>query len=363
MRNGLNTGNMSELVHEIRSNPLEAQFRYSVASELGCSGDAIARVQTLAGGSIRIARPFEFYSNRDRDAQVARTSQEYLLTALGGCAMITFLLGCSARAVSLSALGMDVYAEVPEAGPLRNVNYCFDIEADVDRTVLSSLARHVACFSPNHRTFTDGNEVRVIVSGVTPHDERTGQTVRPTSVASPERGPVSPVSARLDWQYGTQIRACTSWSGRTRDGLWVDQPKQALGLDRAPNPQEYLLGSLNAELLHRLGSVNSDLVKTIVQSSGKIDLRGLLNVDPAAPTRVHELELSIGLRRAVAEADIARIQQAVSACGTYQTICERTSVSVAVKQGGQELDRFITDHDFVRKHLSSLEHDSPTGKE
>jgi uncharacterized OsmC-like protein len=361
MRNGLNTGNMSEFVHEIRTNPREALFRYSVGSTIGCDADVLAQVQTLAGGSLRIARPFEVRTGRGRGAQRdprgERTCQEQLLVALGGCAMITALLGCAARAVSLSTLSMDIEAVSVPGEPLRDVSFTLQFGCGASSDILSSLARHVACFSPNHRTVLDRNEIQVSLR------RETGARclVVPQRATAYDRGVEEKVAGRLEWQYGTQIRARTRIGERARsEELWVDQPKQALGLDRAPNPQEYLLAALNADLLDGFVAIAAERKVAMrdcrMHSSGKLDLRGLLNVDTAVPVRMHELSTTLCVDSEAPQDEVLDMYNAASTSSlVHETICRNNSIRVRVEQQGRQIDEFISNGEFVREHLCSME--------
>ena len=64
----------------------------------------------------------------------------------------------------------------------------------------------------------------------------------------------------------------------------VDEPLELLGENTAPNPQEYLMTALNACIMVGYvagAAVNGiTLSKVEIETSGQLDLRGFLGIDP-----------------------------------------------------------------------------------
>ena len=64
----------------------------------------------------------------------------------------------------------------------------------------------------------------------------------------------------------------------------VDEPLQIGGTDTQPNPQEYLLAALNACMINGYAAICAlegiRLDKLEIKTSGNIDLRGFLGIDP-----------------------------------------------------------------------------------
>jgi uncharacterized OsmC-like protein len=99
-----------------------------------------------------------------------------------------------------------------------------------------------------------------------------------------------------------EFRARSAWRGQTQSEtsieaykigglqvkrqfkITVDEPLELLGKDTAPNPQEYLMTALNACVL--VGYVAGAAIKGIalskveIETSGQLDLRGFLGLDP-----------------------------------------------------------------------------------
>lgn len=93
---------------------------------------------------------------------------------------------------------------------------------------------------------------------------------------------------RLDWETGTRSKVTTlpMTIGRhrvPRDFSWtIDEPRQLLGLNHSPNPQEYLLSGVGGCLLvgYAVGaSVMGIVLDTLeVTVQGELDCRGFLHV-------------------------------------------------------------------------------------
>src|SRR5947207_6653202 len=101
------------------------------------------------------------------------------------------------------------------------------------------------------------------------------------------------------------FRVHTAWRGQTRSRttvesytiggqevrrhfeIDVDEPHELLGQNSAPNPQEMLMTALNACIT--VGYVAGAAIKGIrldkveIETSGKLDLRGLLVIDASVP--------------------------------------------------------------------------------
>jgi uncharacterized OsmC-like protein len=99
-----------------------------------------------------------------------------------------------------------------------------------------------------------------------------------------------------------EFRVKSEWKGRTRSEtsidaykiggkdvqrrfkMSVDEPFELLGENTAPNPQEYLMTALNACIMVGYvagAAVNGiTLSKVEIETSGQLDLRGFLGIDP-----------------------------------------------------------------------------------
>jgi hypothetical protein len=93
-----------------------------------------------------------------------------------------------------------------------------------------------------------------------------------------------PAARRLRWLTGTQLESYTVAAPATVPPLRVDQPKQMTGCDWGPNPQEYLLLGLVADIAAHLDRVSGELKGERhtwqVVATAREDIRGLLLKNP-----------------------------------------------------------------------------------
>ncbi|BCJ50044.1 hypothetical protein Asp14428_15190 [Actinoplanes sp. NBRC 14428] len=311
MRNGLNISGVSEIVHEIRENGAEAVIRFSTSTAV--AGDrAEVTVGTAHHGTFRMARDFRLALTGAEAADPGLTPVEAAAAAIGACVLITHVHGYSARGISLTSLGVRVTATVPTdaagrvADPsagLRDLRYDITVDAEATEAALAQVTQFVTCFSPNHRAFLDAGDYDLSSVLVRPGGTATSRPVPVTAPAAtaPAAGELT-VVAELQWEYGTEAHVSTAVSPgiearRAAPTLVVDQSKQMLGIDRGPNPQEMLLTAISAELALGLSALARErglpLSRIEVDGGGRLDIRGMMNVDPAVPARFHEIRFVV----------------------------------------------------------------------
>ncbi|MFJ9862940.1 OsmC family protein [Streptomyces sp. NPDC101165] len=351
MRNGLNIAGVSEMVHEIREIPAEAVARFAVETPAGAAtaGTVTSRTLTARNGTVRMARDFRLGHRRtvtaDDPAGAHPTPYESALAALGACVMVTSVNGYTARGVTLGAMSVTVRADLaldeagrPVAGrPLENIAWRCDVDCETDPDTARSINRLVTAFSPNHRVFLDAAPLDTVVlvgtdGGTTALDVPVpGET---SEAAGPTRS--STVEATVTWEYGSEGSYVTTVGApgtRPRSGPWgVDQAKQMLGIDRAPNSQEILLAALSAELTSLLpdGSV-------LLRAAGLLDTRGMLNVTREVPSRFHGLSLET-VAPDLSAADLSR---ALARSVLLATLATPRAVDVELWLAGRHV---VSDH-------------------
>ncbi|MGC5162110.1 OsmC family protein [Rhodococcus sp. DT1] len=216
--------------------------------------------------------------------------------------LITHVHGYSARGMTIASLKLTVTAAVEDEGAaLHDVQYLIEVDTDGPTESVSEVSQFVTCFSPNHRAFLDEGTfgLAIAVSGAAPDpieivwaDEQTAGV----------RGTRRLVKAELVWEYGTETHITTMITpgGDKRlkmPTVIVDQSKQMLGIDRGPNPQELLLAAVSADLTHRIVSIAAlrgmPVPNVTVEGSGRLDIRGMLNVSPDIPARFHNVEFVV----------------------------------------------------------------------
>lgn len=116
----------------------------------------------------------------------------------------------------------------------------------------------------------------------------------------------------------TSWRVTTEWRGGTRsdtkvDGfviggqqvrqdftIPIDEPRELLGSDQYPNPQEYLLAAMNACMMATYVATASmmgvRLDHVAIETTGDIDLRGFLGIDTSVAAGYEELRYTIRVK-------------------------------------------------------------------
>lgn len=133
----------------------------------------------------------------------------------------------------------------------------------------------------------------------------------------------------------THWRVTSIWQGQTHsrtqvDGFKIggeqvsrrfsidfDEPSELGGSNRFANPQEYLLGALNACLM--VGYVAQcalrgiQLKKLEIETHGEIDLRGFLGIDPAVSPGYDNLSYLVRIKGSGTREQFVEIHKAVMA--------------------------------------------------
>jgi len=138
-----------------------------------------------------------------------------------------------------------------------------------------------------------------------------------------------PANGKTDW------RVATTWEGQARSraeiesyeiggktvprrfSIDIDEPVELGGSNSFANPQEHLIAALNACMT--VGYVAQCAVRGItleslvIETDGKIDLRGFLGIDPAVPPGYENLNYTVRIKGNGTRAQFAEIHQAVMA--------------------------------------------------
>jgi uncharacterized OsmC-like protein len=113
-------------------------------------------------------------------------------------------------------------------------------------------------------------------------------------------------AVKTDWLGGTVSR--TRIAGCEIGGTWIerkfefvsDEPHELCGTNTNPNPQEFLLGALNACMT--VGYVAGaalygvELESLQIETEGNIDLRGFLGVSKAVPAGYDEIRYTVRIK-------------------------------------------------------------------
>ena len=326
MRNGMNISGFSEIVHEIQQEPAQAIFRYGAYAQYSPAAGMLAGVAPATIGLLRAPRHFEVPIRPSPALQCQGLldpawPQELALAALSGCFLVSAVSGFSARRTTVDHLSMTTRAHLQEAGAAApQVRY--EIRSGTDKKLSEALEviEAVKTHSPNHQTFVQplGLAARLVDAG------RPGawQHFAPldSAPACAAEAPGQALSLDCQWLYGTQLRA--DFAGQApedRRSFPIDQPKQLAGIDWGPNPQEYLLMAIAADVLAQLsrrqqlpGAVRLDI-------RAMVDIRGMCEVAPT-PVHLQNIELDLQVEGWPA-AQRSRLQAQLAASIEASVVC------------------------------------------
>lgn len=297
MRNGFNTAGFSEVVHEIKQDPVEAQFLYSAKGRR--SGLTGLNVQILPAllGTIKSPRQFHF-SLKDSWEEIPthemyiHSPMDLFLAGLGSCMMTTLVGGASARGLSLDGAKLNIsahpYSTVGSGGMFISAKFML---ATVSEDIYcDEIIEQVSRQSPNYVTLDTSTPVILSYETLNLPKKKMADYSRAS------RAPVRFDSMEVTWISGTQCLASPS-RGDSNSSLRADAPKQLTGVDWGPNPQEYLLAGLAAEmsglLFKRSIGTSVEGHAWEVASTGREDVRGFLGTDPEIEVGLQDVEVLV----------------------------------------------------------------------
>lgn len=132
-----------------------------------------------------------------------------------------------------------------------------------------------------------------------------------------------------------EFRVTTDWTGQTRSESTVesytiggeeverrfkivaDEPLELLGTNSAANPQELLMSAMNACMM--VGYVAQAAIRGItltecrIETSGELDLRGFLGIDPEVRPGYAEIDYKVTMKGDGTRAQFEEIHAAVQA--------------------------------------------------
>ena len=138
-----------------------------------------------------------------------------------------------------------------------------------------------------------------------------------------------PASGKTHWRVATtwqgQARSRAEVAGFTIGGeqvarrfaIDIDEPCELGGSNQFANPQEYLIAALNACMT--VGYVAQCAVRGIaieslvIETTGEIDLRGFLGIDPSVPAGYDRLHCTVRLKASGSKQQLADVHAGVKA--------------------------------------------------
>jgi uncharacterized OsmC-like protein len=145
------------------------------------------------------------------------------------------------------------------------------------------------------------------------------QVVRDVTM-DPAKGMVR-FAVKSAWQGQTKSRATVEsyhiggQEVKRHFEIEVDEPLELLGQNSAPNPQEMLMTALSACIM--VGYVAGAAMKGIrldkveIETSGELDLRGFLGIDPSVPPGYEAIRYTVTMKGDGSEADFREIHETV----------------------------------------------------
>ena len=138
--------------------------------------------------------------------------------------------------------------------------------------------------------------------------------------ADPGKGAVR-FQVKSAWQGQTKSRATVEFfhiggqEVKRHFDIDVDEPFELLGGNSAPNPQEMLMTALNACIMvgYVAGAAARGirLEKVEIETSGDLDLRGFLGIDPNVPPGYETIRYTVTMKGDGSEADFREIHETV----------------------------------------------------
>jgi len=123
--------------------------------------------------------------------------------------------------------------------------------------------------------------------------------------------------ARLDWESGTKSKVTTKTMslGNHRTirnfEMGVDEPRSLLGLNTAPNPQEYLLAALAGcmSVVFMAGASMMDIkIESLqIDTEGELDLTGFLHADGDSTAGLPRIDYFIRVKGTGTEAQYQQL--------------------------------------------------------
>lgn len=297
MRNGFNTAGFSEVVHEIANEPAEAYFDYCVHGRRSPENGLSARLGPALFGTVKSSREAMIFLREGGDRaqwydQTVPTVVDMALTGIGSCMLTTLIGGGSARGAIFDTARMAIDYVVPPSGadgePV--VQCTFKISGASSSDLFDELVRQVQSFSPNFVSIREPLPILMKGASASSFEEFTY-----TGIAR-RHAPGANSGCDLRWVSGPQTESRPR-AGADVPALRVDAPKQLTGVDWGPNPQEYLLMGLAAELAGKLFELALDTelagLPWDVTVTAREDVRGFLQADENAAVHLQDVVCAV----------------------------------------------------------------------
>lgn len=361
MKNGVNIAGISEVAHEIRGRPAEAQIVYRAVAHWGARGLFHTHIGTNTAGTSRAARDFRIYCMAGQRVGSGAptlellTPMEMALIGVGACMLATVVLGSSSKGHTI--VNASLLLAQAEPGAAWGTEYDLAMRGDMKPEELIETLQKASMHSPTHRTLVERNAVSCSLSDLPPHVARPNDILigtRDVAVAredwpfTNDRGRVAGKRhMAMRWDYGLLLSVWPDSEAARHSRFPVDQPKQFGGMDRGPNPQEYLLSGLAASVVETAAALarsrDLDVQEITCRSQGRVDLHGFLGLDPRVPDKVQDISCSLSFRGGASpEQQLALAREAVETSEVARLLTRPQPVRIAMFQDGEQLHELIS---------------------
>lgn len=326
MRNGINVAAVSELVHEIRNVSGENEIHYGVDLEWIGGLTMKLNTNTLTFGSKKMGRDFTFtidhFSNPHPTA--AASPADFFLSGVAACVANILVQGASYKEMAISHLNVRAEGKVPthskRSETIQSGGITVRLDANGNRWQYKQMMMNVARFSPNYVTATRENNIQL-------HYEHQPISLHQGALFASHHCDENQVKRAIDtdntllhagvdiaWRDGTQFDV-SLLDRQWKDQHWslsttfsVDQPSAALGLNSAPNPQEYIISAIAADVAQNLVIIaqenGSPLKSLSARITCKLDMQGCFNIFDKSAVQLQDTTLHISAMSNHSEADM-----------------------------------------------------------
>jgi uncharacterized OsmC-like protein len=271
------------------------------------------------------------------------------LIGFGACLLVTIVIGSSSKGHLL--MEVSLLLAPAEPGAEWGIEYDLIVRGDMKPEQLLETLKEASLHSPNHRTFVEPNTLSWTLSAPPSHVVRSNDILtatRDVAVAredwpfASDRGRVATRRhAGVRWDYGLQLSAWADSEAARHSRFPVDQTKQLGGMDRGPNPQEYLLCGLSASVVETAVALararGLDVQEVTCRSQGRLDIRGFLGIDRQVPDKVQDISCALSFRGDVSpEQQAALAKEAVETSEVARLVTQpRPALLMMLRDGGQ----------------------------
>lgn len=177
MINNIDTNALDGARNAIRATPAAGLATYGVNLKWKTGTQAVVSTLPMKLGAEEIERDFTWVI--DEPPQLlgqskGPTPQEYLMSGVGACIMVGFVVNAAVKGVSIDHLDVEVKGGLDLAGFLNlregaeikmtGIEYNIIVAADAPKEVLEEIASAAYNFSPNAMTVTHGIPVKGALS-------------------------------------------------------------------------------------------------------------------------------------------------------------------------------------------------------